>query len=147
MNTSKESEKFIYFLTLEVFKDYYCPQMKLQEGNGFIPVCHSVHSGISVQGVSVQWGSLSNGGLCPGGLPRMGSLSRGVSVHGERVCLGGLSWGRSPPHTVQSGQYTSYLNAFLFYHHVLNATEFYLLLHTKISRNIYQKVSFGNNTY
>ena len=102
MNTSKESEKFIYFLTLEVFKDYYCPQIKLQEGNGFTPVCHSVHRGISVQGVSVQWGSLSNGGLCPGclcpgGLPRMGSLSRGVSVHGEGVCLGGLCPGGSPP--------------------------------------------------
>ena len=86
--------------------------------------------GVSVQGVCPGWG------LCLGGCLSMGS----GSVWG--VCPGG-----SPPHTVQSGQYTSYLNAFLFYHHVLNATEFYLLLHTKILRNIYQKVSFGNNTY
>ena len=53
--------------------------------------------GVSVQG----WGSLSRGGgLCPGG----GGL-----------CPGG--WGslsRGHPHTVKSGWYTSYWNAFLF---------------------------------
>ena len=59
-----------------------------------------------------------------------------------------------------SGQYASYWNAFLFYlfshirsfqglfyHYELNANGFYLLLYIKISRNIYQKVCFGNNTY
>ena len=35
----------------------------------------------------------------------------------------------------------------LFYHYALKSNGFYLLLHTKISRNIYQKVCFGNNTY
>ena len=35
----------------------------------------------------------------------------------------------------------------LFYHYELNANGFYLLLYSKISRDIYQKVCFGNNTY
>ena len=35
----------------------------------------------------------------------------------------------------------------LFYHYALKSNGVNLLLHTKISRNIYQKVCFGNNTY
>ena len=35
----------------------------------------------------------------------------------------------------------------LFYHYELNANGFYLLLYIKISKDIYQKVCFGNNTY
>ena len=57
--------------------------------------------------------SLSGGSLCQGavsvhrGLCTGGFLSsRGVSVHGD-LCLG------DPPHTVMSGRYASYWNAFL----------------------------------
>ena len=35
----------------------------------------------------------------------------------------------------------------LLYHYELNANGFYLLLYIKVSRDIYQKVCFGNNTY
>ena len=35
----------------------------------------------------------------------------------------------------------------LLYHFELNANGFYLLLYIKISRDVYQKVCFGNNTY
>ena len=35
----------------------------------------------------------------------------------------------------------------LFYHYELNANGFYLLLYIKTSRDVYQKVYFGNNTY
>ena len=35
----------------------------------------------------------------------------------------------------------------LCYHYALKSNGFYLLLHIKISRDVYQKVCFGNNTY
>ena len=69
---------------------FYRPQKKLQEGIIYRGVC------LSTGGVSV---SVKVGWLCPGG-----SLSRGFSV-------------METPHTVMSGQYTSYLNGFLL--HVL----------------------------
>ena len=92
------------------------PATKLRQGNVFTPVCHSVHRGeVSVQGGLCLGGSLSRevsfqgvsvlgvsvqGGLCPGG-----SMSRGVSVWREVSVR---------PHTVTSGRYASYWNAFLF---------------------------------
>ena len=65
----------------------------------------------------VPWG----GGLCPGG----------VSIEGGGHCLGGLCPGESlsgrPPdrdplrHTVKSGRYASYWNAFLFSNSITSA--------------------------
>ena len=99
-------------------------------------------------GVSV-WGGPCPGGLCPGrSLSRwvsvQGSLSRGVSVQGSLcprgslsrglcpwgvsvlggLCLGGLCpWGGlchgDHHHTITSGWYASYWNAFLFYSYFL----------------------------
>ena len=68
------------------------------------PVCHSVHVGISVQGVSVQGEYLSRGGLCLAcSLFGGGALFRGL-------CSGGCLC----PGEVESGWYASYWNAFLF---------------------------------
>ena len=64
--------------------------MKLREGNVFTPVCHSVHSGVSVQGGLCPEGSL------PGGSLSGRSLSMGVSVQGG-PCPGGPLSGRPPP--------------------------------------------------
>ena len=58
----------MYLLTVAVGDSYvtpivyyfYRPQTKLREGNGFTPVCDSVHSGGGL--------CLCSGGLCPGGL-------------------------------------------------------------------------------
>ena len=83
--------------------------MKLQEGNVFTPVCHSVDRGVSVQrrrGVYVQGVSVQ-GVLCPGGL-----CPTGVSVRGD-LYQGG-SFVRETPHTVMCGRYASYWNAFLY---------------------------------
>ena len=109
-------------------------------GRGLSPSMHhrshvqgvSVSGVVSVKGVSAWvWGSLSGeslstgvsvqGGLSGGSLSR-GSLFREVSVQGHLCTGGSLSGGsllaRHPwtetPHTVTSGQYVSYWNAFLF---------------------------------
>ena len=84
----------------------------------------SLSWGVSVLGGLCPGGSLSwvvsvLGGLCPGSLSR-GALSRQVSVQGGS-CPGGLCLGipvRETPqtethHTVKSGWYASYWNAFL----------------------------------
>ena len=71
----------------------YFPQMKLWEGNVFTPVCDSVHSRVSVQGVSVQGDSVQgvsiqedsvqgeslSGGLCPR-VSVQGDSVQGISV-------------------------------------------------------------------
>ena len=97
-------------------------------GGVSVPACTTGHMtmGVSVQGVSVPacttghmtrgvcpmglvqgglcWGGLCPRGVCPGG------WSRGVSVH-PGVSLCGVSV-RETPHTVTSGWYASYWNAF-----------------------------------
>ena len=88
---------------------HYRPQTKLQEGNVFTPVCHSVHGGsLSQYAPQVTWpgvglcpgslcpGGLCPGGVCPGGLCPGGSLPREVSVQGG-PCPGGPLSGRPPP--------------------------------------------------
>ena len=72
----------------------------------------SIQGGVSVWGVSVQ------GGLCPGGSLSRGSLSRGV-------CQGDPPDRAPPPHTVTSGRYASYWNAFLF---IINNSFFLFVL-------------------
>ena len=63
------------------------------------------------------WGDLCPGGLCPGG-----SLSRGrVGVKGG-LCPGGLC--QINPHSINSGRYASYWNAFLFCHYVVSCLSF-----------------------
>ena len=88
-----------------------------REGGG----SRSLSRGVSVPGGLHYWGVSIPGDLRPGG-----SLSGGVSVQGD-LCLGGslsrgsLSGGFSvmeTPHTVRSGQYASYWNAFLFENNV-----------------------------
>ena len=90
---------------------YYRPQTKV-----------SVRGSLSRAGGSLSRGSLSR---------RWGSLSKGESLSSGGLCLcpeGGLSPGglcpgglcpgesvRETSHTVKSGQYASYWNAFLFY--------------------------------
>ena len=96
------------------------PATKLWQRNVFTPVCHSVHRGglcpsmhhrSHDQGVPVQGRD-----LCPGG-SLSGSGLGGVSVQGVSVqgglCPGGLHLGDRDPHTVTSGWYASYWNAFL----------------------------------
>ena len=91
-----------------------------------------------------------------------------LGVGGMRGFSGGHAWffqgggmcGFFDEIRSMSGRYTSYWNAFLFYlfshirsfqglfyNYELNANGFYLLLYIKISRDMYQKVCFGNNTY
>ena len=66
-----------------------------------VPACTTGHMTMSLsRGVSVR-----EGGLCPGG-----SLSRGTSVW--EVSVREVSV-RETPHTVTSGRYASYWNAFL----------------------------------
>ena len=112
------------------------PANEVCEGYVFTGVL-SVHRGVSVsvwrrvslQVVSVQGGSLSRvvsiqgGGLCLGGLCPGGSLSRGVSVQGD--CQGDPPDRAPPPHTVTSGRYASYWNAFLF---IINNSFFLFVL-------------------
>ena len=71
----------------------------------------SVQGGLSVQGGSLSGGSLCRqGGLCTG----RGSLSRqGGLCPGRGVSVQGVSVGETP-HTLTSGRYASYWNAFLF---------------------------------
>ena len=91
----------------------------LGQGNVFTPVCHSVHGG----GVSVS--ACITGHMTGDSLSSGGSLSRGVSVPGGgplsngglcpgALCPRGVSVGETP-HTVMSGRYISYWNAFWFH--------------------------------
>ena len=122
---------------------WYLPSAtKCRQGNVFTPVCDSVHreglcpsihhrshdQGGLCPGVSLSEG-LCPGGLCLGGLCSEGSLSGGslsrgslsreslsggVSVRGRGLCYGHPSTPDRDPHTVTSGWYAFYWNAFLF---------------------------------
>ena len=101
----------------------------------------SLSRGVSVWGLCPgERGSLSRGDLCPGGSLSRGSLcpgeslSRGVSVQ-ELSVQGVVSvWGsqskeglcQGDPHTVTSGQYASYWNAFLLYYCYLGHIQSYV---------------------
>ena len=70
-----------------------------------VPACTTGH--ITRGGGLCPGGVLSRAGPCPGGsLSRRGSLSGGSLSRGVSV--------RETPHTVASGWYASYWNAFLF---------------------------------
>ena len=88
----------------------------LGQGNVFTPACHSVHRGwgsLSREGVCLGGGSsLSSDVLYPGGLCPLG-LCPGASVQGS-LCPRGFPVMVVSLHTVNSGQYASYWNAFLF---------------------------------
>ena len=93
------------------------------EGYVFTGVCLSTRGGSwsLSRVVSIGGGVLCPGVLCwAGGLCPEGSLlGAGVCVQGvlclRGVCVQGVSVRESPhPHTVTSGQYASYWNAFLF---------------------------------
>ena len=88
---------------------------KLWQGNVFTPVCHSVHMGVSVPACTT--GHMTRG-LCAGGVSVQGGLYLvGVPVQEGGLCPGRVSV-REAPHTVMSGWYASYLNAFLFFHFI-----------------------------
>ena len=107
--------------------NYYRPQTKLREGNVFTGVCDSVRGGVCLpapRGVSAPGGgSWSQGGLLlwGGGLSALGGcLLLGGSAPGGPgprggVCPMGGAWWR-PPDGHCCGRYTSYWNAFLFFH-------------------------------
>ena len=92
---TKLQNLFLTLVNMDIFLKFKCC------GKVVVPVCDSVHRGISVQGslsrgfcpgVSVQGVSVQRGhcpgGHCPGGSLSRGSLSSGVSV--QRIhCPGG----------------------------------------------------------
>ena len=97
------------------------------EGEGFsVPACTTGHMtrGFCPEGGLCRGGSLSGGSLSRGSLSRRvfvqwegGSLSRGGGWCPRGLCLGVSVQGvsvRETPHTVTSGRYASYWNAFLF---------------------------------
>ena len=107
--------------------NYYRPQTKLREGNVFTGVCDSVRGGVCLpvpRGVSAPGGGPGPRGVCScgeggcllwegvcswGGLLPGGLVREGVSAP-----WGGAWW--RPPDGHCCGRYTSYWNAFLFFH-------------------------------
>ena len=112
-----------------LYLNCYCPQRSWGKVMflhvSVILFTEGVSVSVSVRGRSwsLSRGSLSGGGFCPGGVSvwgslsggslSRGSLSREVFVQGGSLSAGSLSWRH--PHTVMSGRYTSYWNAFLFW--------------------------------
>ena len=84
-----------------------CPQ-----GGVLVCVQGGLHLGGLCPGGSMLGGVCVQEVLCRGGSVSRGSVSSGVCVQGG-LCPGGVSV-RESPHTVTSGQYASYWNAFLF---------------------------------
>ena len=85
-------------LTLDSLPVFLPPANEVCEGNVFTGVC------LSTGGMGLGEGSLSRGSLWPG-----------VSVQGPGgLCPGHSLSERPPSHTVKSGRYASYWNAFLY---------------------------------
>ena len=110
------------------------PATKLQQVNVNVSrILSTGGGGISVPACTT--GHMTRGSLCPGGLPG------GVSVQG------GLCQGETPPtetpHTVTSGRYESYWNAFLF-NNIFILLGFLVLFAIRFTKCIAKDMSLQN---
>ena len=93
-------------------QNFYRPQTKLQRGNVFTPVCHSVCRGACVAGGAWQ-GACMTGSMHRGGRGHVWGVCMAGGMCGRGVCMvGGEGMhGRRDGHCC--GRYASYWNAFL----------------------------------